>query len=206
MSSSKSNIYICVFPCSQKERRSKKRVELNSPPPHLPKSSARSSKRKAIIPDSEEEEEEEEDECPLVKWPKGIPRPQPPSTPSSADPQDQLQFEPSEPVATAFAVQSPFYVAEVSTNPSTDIDTQPIIQLRSLAAGIQETSNYPQQIPTPRSSPALIVDEELEAYFNAPITHPPSSNSSPVHHHLQIIEEGLQKPFPLDSTVSSRLE
>ena len=137
-----------------------------------------------------------------MKRPRSIPRPQPPL----ADPQGQLQSEPSKPVATASAVQSPFHVAGVSTNPLTDIDTQPILQSRSPAAGIQETSDYLRKIPTPPSSLALIPDEELEAYFNAPITHPPSSNSSPVHHHLQIIEEGLQKPFPLDSTVSSRLE
>ena len=96
---------------------------MNSPPPHLPKSSARSSKQKAIILDSEEEEEEEEDGCPLVKRPRSIPRPQPPSAPYSADPQDQLPSEPSEPVATACAVQAPFPVVGVSANPSIDVNT-----------------------------------------------------------------------------------
>ena len=51
----------------------RKRAELSSPPPHLPKYLAKSSKRKAIIPDSDEEEEEEE--CPLVKRSRSIPRP-----------------------------------------------------------------------------------------------------------------------------------
>ena len=36
-----------------------------------------------------------------------------------------------------------------------------------------------------------ISDEELKNYFSAPLTHPPTKGSSPVHHHLVIIEEEL---------------
>ena len=67
-------------------------------------------------------------------------------------------------------------------------------------------SNLPQPNSTLPDSPTLIPDEELEEYFNAPITQTPSTFSSPVQQHLKIIEEELQKSFPLDFAVSAKLE
>ena len=68
----------------------------------------------------------------------------------------------------------------MSTNPTADLYNHPINQLRSPGAEPHSFSNLPQPNSTPPSSPALIPDEELEEYFNAPITQPPHTFSSPV--------------------------
>ena len=120
-----------------------------------------------------------------------------------------MQHEPNDPAISNLAIQSPPYAVGMLTHPSANVDFldgQPISQLRSLAAEIQDISSFPYDNPTPPSFLALIPDEELEEYFNAPITHPPSSSSFPMHHHLQIIKKELQKSFPLDSAISARLE
>ena len=142
----------------QKERRSKKRVESNSsrpPPPSKPKTP----KRKAIIHESEEEEEEQE-ECPLKRQPKDIAQRQPLSVPSLADTMDQP--DPSsliQPAVAKLAAQSLPATATATT-----------------------TASATQQCPTTPPIPlALIPDEELEEYFSAPITQPPSGLSSPIH-------------------------
>ena len=81
----------------QKERRSKKRAELHSPP--APPCKSKIQKRKVIIHELEEEEEEQEGH-PLKRRPREIPWPQLSSAPSSADPHDQvLQTEPNESAA-----------------------------------------------------------------------------------------------------------
>ena len=182
--------YACVL---QKEKRSKKRAELNSLPP--PSSKPKAPKRKSIIHESKEKEEEEEEECPLKKRPRDVPQLQPPSASASVDPQDQvLQPELNEPVVANPAVQSPPITAAVSANPLADIDfpnNQPITQPGSSVAKTQETSSLSHQLSTPPASLSIILDEELEAYFNAPITQPSAGNSSLVHQHLQIIEEDL---------------
>ena len=119
-----------------------------------------------------------------------------------------MQLESNEPITANSAPQSPSHDVGVFINPSTDVDfpdDSPIPQLRNLAIKPHETSSSWHQRITPPTSPVLIPDEELEAYFNAPITQPPHT-SSPVQEHLEIIEEELQKPFPLDSMVSSKLE
>ena len=141
--------------------------------------------------------------------PRAIPRPQPPSASVLADLSDQvLQLKPNELATANLVPQSPSHDAGVSTNPLANVDIAddpPISQPRSPAIETQETSSSQHQRVTSPVSLVLIPDKELEAYFNAPITHPPHT-SSPVQQHLVIIEEELQKPFPLDSTISSKLE
>ena len=83
---------------------------------------------------------------------------------------------------------------------------QPISQLKSPVAETYDISILPQQPPSLSTSPTLIPNEELEAYFRAPITQPPHGSPSPAHHHLKIIKEGLQRPFPLDPAFSASLE
>ena len=51
-----------------------------------------------------------------------------------------------------------------------------------------------------------IPDEELENYFSAPLTYPPTESSFPIHHHLVIIKEELQKWLPLDPATLDKLE
>ena len=53
---------------------------------------------------------------------------------------------------------------------------------------------------------ALTTDEELDNYFSAPLTYPSIGSSSPIQHHLSIIEEELQKPFPSNPTTLAKLE
>ena len=79
-----------------------------------------------------------------MKRSRSIPWPQPSSVPSSADPQDQLQSKPNEPVVTVFAVQSPFHAAGVSTNLSADVDIlddSPTSQPRSSVIETHGTSS-----------------------------------------------------------------
>ena len=81
--------------------------------------------------------------------------------------------ESNDPVMAIPAVQCPPVTIEVSTSPLADIELpigHPIIQPRSLTTETQEISSLPHQRVTPPTSPAVISNEELEAYFNAPIT------------------------------------
>ena len=117
-----------------KERRSKKRAELNSPLPPL-LSKPKIQKRKTIIAQSKEQEEKEQEERPLKRQPKDIARPQPTSIPSSAGTMDQpLSFEQSEPVAANLAIQPSLMTATISTNPS--IDTTSSKNSLSLGRGV----------------------------------------------------------------------
>ena len=130
---------------------------MNSPPPRPPKSTA--PKRKAIIHESEEEKEEEERL--LKRQSRDIPQPQPPSTPSLAGVRDQpLSSEPNEPAAT---------------NPVVQPSSIPTVETHLV---IEDTSLPPQQPPfTSPVTSISIPDEELEEYFSAPITQPPSGTS-----------------------------
>ena len=189
----------------QKERRTKRKSELSSPP--SPSLKLPAQKRRIVIHDSDEEEEEEE--CPLKRRSKAGSRPPPPLVPALTDVSDQvLRLESNEPAAADSTPQSPLQDAAVLVNPTpatTVADDLPISPFSSPTVEVPETDRSCHQHDIPSSSPASIPDEELEAYFNAPITQPPST-SSPVQGHLEIIEEELQKPFPLDSMVSSKLE
>lgn len=52
----------------------------------------------------------------------------------------------------------------------------------------------------------VVLDGELENYFNVLLTHLPIEGAFPIHHHLVIIEEELQKPFLSDLATLAKLE
>ena len=62
-------------------------------------------------------------------------------------------------------------------------ETQPIDQ-PSTVLGIGVTMEAHQSLASPGVVPTLIPNEELEQYFSAPLTHPPSGSSSLIHQHL----------------------
>ena len=63
-----------------------------------------------------------------------------------------------------------------------------------------------KQNPVIPTTPTSMPDEELDNYFNATVTQPPISSSFSMQQHLQIIEEELQKPFPIDLAILANLE
>ena len=103
-------------------------------------------------------------------------------------------------VATDPIIQSHFHTATTQANLAaneTRADDQPITQLRDLATteetqlshGLEETRMSPLQNSTSLpGARTLIPEEELENYFSASLTHPPTEASSPIHYHLALIE------------------
>ena len=67
-------------------------------------------------------------------------------------------------------------------------------------------TSSPQNLFALPNAPTLVLDEELENYFSAPLTYPPTKASSPIHQHLAFIKKELRKPFPSNSTTLARLE
>lgn len=117
----------------QKERRSKKKAELNSPFP-LPPAKPNPQKMKTIIPEPEKEEEE----GPLKRRPRGTSWLMSSTTPSLAEIANQPSFHgPDERGAAEVIAQDPLITATPQTTPpladEAQDDNQPMPQLREPA-------------------------------------------------------------------------